>query len=83
VPQVTPAHPLPVRLQFTAVFVRPVTVAENCFCPPVKTVAVRGLMAMLTCCVNVTVAVSDRVGSATEVAVTLTKDGFGTAEGAV
>lgn len=37
VPQVIPEHPVPDTPQVTAVFVFPVTVAENCCCWPVPT----------------------------------------------
>ncbi len=37
VPQVVPAQPIPEIVQFTAVFVDPVTTALNCCVPPVPT----------------------------------------------
>jgi hypothetical protein len=36
-PHVEPAQPLPETVHFTDVFVLPVTIAENCCCPPVLT----------------------------------------------
>jgi hypothetical protein len=36
-PHTSPAQPVPATVHFTEVFVVPVTVAENCCCPPTKT----------------------------------------------
>jgi hypothetical protein len=42
VPQAAPLQPTPETLHVTAVFVVPVTVAENCLLPPAATWAVLG-----------------------------------------
>lgn len=83
VPQVAPEQPAPLRLHVTAVSVVPVTVAVNCWVAPTSTCAAPGDMLILTSGTTVTVAVADFVGSATEVAVTVTCGGLGTAVGAV
>ncbi len=83
VPQVAPLQPAPERLQETAVFVVPVTVAVNCRCAPVTTFAVVGETETATGGATVTVAEADLVTSACEVAVTVTVAGLGTALGAV
>jgi hypothetical protein len=82
VPQADPVQPAPDRLQVTAVLVVPETVAVNCWCAPVTTLAVAGDTETLTGMI-VTVAVADLLESACEVAVTLTVDGLGTVVGAV
>lgn len=82
VPQADPEQPVPDRVHVTALLVVPVTVAVNCCCVPVTTVAVVGDTETWTN-VIVTVAVADLVGSACEVAVTLTVLGVGTLVGAV
>jgi len=70
-------------LHDTAVFDVPVTVAVNCWWPPVRSCAVVGEIVTATGGIIVTDAVLDFVGSAAEVAVTDTCGGLGTAEGAV
>ena len=82
-PQVAPLHPLPLTLQFTAVFELPVTVAVNCCCRPVTTVAEPGERFTMIGRRIVSVAEADLVGSATEVAVTNACAGLGTVAGAV
>jgi hypothetical protein len=44
VPQVAPLHPVPTTVHVTPVLLVPVTVAVNCCCAPVGTVAVSGEM---------------------------------------
>jgi len=83
VPQAVPKQPAPLRLQVTAVFVVPVTVAVNCWVFPVTTCAVVGEMLTATGGRTVTVADAALVLSATEVAVTITCAGLGTVRGAV
>ena len=65
--------------QLTAVLVVPETVALNCCVPPVRTFAVAGVTAEIETTIGddviVTVAVENLVGSAAEVAVTVTMDG--------
>jgi hypothetical protein len=73
----------PATLQVTAVFVVPVTVAVNCCVCPTGTLIAEGKTDTLTFCVTMTVAESDFVGSATDVAVTVTWGGEGGVEGAV
>lgn len=68
-PQADPLQPEPARLQVTAVFVVLLTIAVNCWCPPVSSCAVVGEMLTVTGATTVTVAVADFVESATEVAV--------------
>ena len=60
-----------------------VTVAVNCCVLVTTTWALVGEMDMATGGRTVTVAAADLVGSATEVAVTVTCGGFGTFDGAV
>lgn len=83
VPQLDPLHPVPATLQLTDVFVVFVTVAVNCWWPPVRTWAVVGEMETATGGMIVTVAVLVFVGSATDLAATETCEGLGTDEGAV
>jgi hypothetical protein len=85
VPQEEPAQPTPDTLQFTAVLVVPVTVAENCCCPPTAIVAAEGETETETAEADetVTVAVPDFVASAKEVALTVTVAGLGAVAGAV
>ena len=73
-PQALPAHPYPETLQITAVFVVPVTVALNCCCAPVFTVALAGEMLIDTVGrpVTVTVAEPETDGLDSKVAVTVT-----------
>ena len=68
-PHAAPLHPLPATLHDTAVFDVPVTVAANCWWPPVRSCAVAGEIATETGGMIVTEAVADFVASATEVAV--------------
>jgi hypothetical protein len=85
VPQADPLHPAPEMLHATAVFVLPVTVAENCNRPPEATCAVFGKTETDTedadC--TTTEAEPDRVGSATDVAAMVTAEDVGTLLGAV
>jgi hypothetical protein len=85
VPQVAPLHPDPERVQVTAVFVVPATVAENCCCPPVETCAVAGATVTETAADDwITMeAEADFVESATDVAVTVARAGLGMVAGAV
>lgn len=72
-------------LHVTAVFVVPLTVAENCCCPPVETCVEEGDTTTETDADDwiTTEAEADFVESATDVAVTVARPGFGTAAGAV
>jgi len=83
VPQALPEQPAPLRLHATAVFVVLTTVAANCCVFPATTFAVVGEILTITGRTTVTVALPDFVESATEVAVTVTCAGLGTAPGAV
>jgi len=83
VPQADPLHPVPERLQVTAVFVELATVAVNCCFAPTSSSTAVGDMVIPSGGTIVTVAVADLEVSATEVAVTEILAGFGTAEGAV
>ena len=83
VPHAEPLQPAPERLQVTAVFVDPVTVAVNWRCAPATTFADVGEIETATAGTTVTVALADFVVSALEVAVTVTVAGFGMAAGAV
>ena len=83
VPHELPLQPVPARLHETEVFDVPATVAVNCCWPPMSTCAVTGETLTEIGGSIVTVAEADLVGSATEVAVTVTSAGLGTAEGAV
>jgi uncharacterized protein (DUF2237 family) len=83
VPQVGPLQPAPERLHFTAVFVVPVTLAVNCCLAPITTFAEDGETETATGGNTVTVAEADLLGSACEVAVTVTVGGVGTEAGAV
>ena len=83
VPHPVPLQPEPLRLQMTAVLLVFATVAVNCCLPPIGTVAVAGETVTPTGRLIVTDAVADLVGSATDVAVTKTCAGLGTAFGAV
>ena len=75
----------PDKLQVTAVFVVPVTLAVNCCCFPVDTCAVDGDTETETdeAAVMVMLAEADFVESATDVAVTVASAGLGTLAGAV
>jgi hypothetical protein len=82
VPQLDPLHD---TLHVTAVFVVPLTVAENCCCAPVETWVAEGETTTETDAADwiTTAAEADFVESATEVAVTVARAGFGTVAGAV
>ena len=71
--------------QVTAVLGWPLIVAENCCVVKTSTVAALGLTATppVVCAVTVTVAEADFVGSATDVAVTVTFGMAGTVDGPV
>jgi hypothetical protein len=81
-PQVMPLQPLPERLQITR-GLAPLTVAVNCFFAPGLTCAELGVTVMVGAELRLTVAVSDWLGAATEVALTVTAGGLGTVVGAV
>ncbi len=85
VPQAAPLHPVPERLQLTAVFEVFRTVAVNGCVPFTTTLAVLGATETETAegCVMVTVAAADFDVSATEVTLIVTVAGFGTVAGAV
>ena len=83
VPHVAPVQPLPAMLQDTAVFVVLITVAVNCWWPPVSSCNVAGEIVTATGGIIVTEAVADFVGSATEVAVIDICGGLGIETGAV
>ena len=82
-PHAEPLQPGPVRLQLTAVFEVPVTVALKSWVPLVGTAAVVGLMLAKTeiTATIVTIAEADFVGSAKLVAFTVTISGEGTITG--
>jgi hypothetical protein len=82
-PQAAPVPPLPAMLLETAVSVVLVTVAVNCWWPPVSSCTVTGEIVRETGGTIVTEAVADFVRSATEVAVTDIRGGLGTTDGAV
>ena len=77
--------PAPESVQVTAVFEVPATLAENCCCPLVATVAEVGETETTMDVADsiTTVAEADFVGAATEVAVTVAFAGLGTTAGAV
>ena len=81
-PQDAPLQPLPATLQLTPVFDEPLTEAENCWPPPTTTTALVGEMLTATGPEILTVALPDLDGSATEVAVTVIRFGFGALLGA-
>jgi hypothetical protein len=83
IPHAAPTQPFPLTDQVTFVFVNPETVALNCCFPSVTTRADVGETLTLIVWVSVTVAESDCAESATEVAITFTKEGLGTVGGAV
>ena len=83
VPHADPLHPVPATVQLTAVFDVFVTVAVNGCVAPVSNWTLFGEMVTATPATIVTVALPDLVGSATDVAVTVTCAGLGTVEGAV
>ena len=82
-PHADPEQPTPLTLQVTPVIAVPVTLAVNCWAPPSAICADVGDMLTTIFCEIVTVAELDFVESATDVAVTVTKEGLGRAEGAV
>jgi hypothetical protein len=82
-PHVLPEQPLPPTLQRTAVFAVLTTVAVNCCVFPTATCAVWGNRVTPTGRTTVTVADADFVGSAADVAVTITCAGLGTTAGAI
>jgi hypothetical protein len=85
VPLMVP-HPAPLqpdRVQVTAMFVVPVTVALNCCLVPVTTLAAVGDIEIATGGNTVTVTEADTKGFACEVAVTVTVGGARTELGAV
>ena len=82
-PHAAPEQPAPVTLQLTPVIGVPLTLAVNCRLAPAVTCAELGEMLTAIFCAIVTVAVLDFVESATDVAVTKTKEGFGGVGGAV
>jgi len=83
VPHVGPLQPVPEIVQVTVVLIVPVTVAVNCCLAPVTTFAEDGDTETATGSNIVTVAEADLLGSACEVAVTVTVGGVGTEAGAV
>jgi hypothetical protein len=85
VPQEFPTQPVPLTFQVTPVLLVPVTLAENCCCPPTASVARVGVTVTetLTTAWTVTVAVPTTAESASEVALTVTVLGLGTVAGAV
>lgn len=83
VPQAAPEQPDPLTAQVTAVFALPVTVAANCCCADTINNAVVGDTETFTRLTTLIRAEADFVVSACDVTVTVTTDGFGTAEGAV
>jgi hypothetical protein len=85
VPQEMPLQPAPLRLHATAVFVVPVTLAVKESVVAVGTVALVGLMLSKTAAAAtiVTVAEAVLVGSAMQVAATVTLGGEGATNGAV
>lgn len=82
-PQVAPEQPLPLRLQVTAVFDMPVTVAVNCCVLPITIVAAIGDTLTPTGGRIVTLAEAVFVGSAFDFTVTVTSAGLGSVPGAV
>ena len=76
-------QPLPPTLQVTAVLAVLITAAVNCCVFPATTDAVAGETPTSTEGRIVTVADADLLGSASDVAVTLTCAGLGTVAGAV
>jgi hypothetical protein len=71
-PQADPEQPLPLRLHSTAESVLPTTVVLNCSWPFTTTTEFAGEMLTVTGAIIVTVAEADLVGSATDVAFTVT-----------
>ena len=85
VPHAEPVHPVPETVQFTVVLEVLLTVAANCALVPAGTVAVPGetTTVMAGAVVNVIVAESNFVASATDVAVSVTVGEVGTVAGGV
>jgi hypothetical protein len=83
VPQLAPAQPGPETLQATLLSIAFCTVAVNCCVVPAATLGLAGATVTTTAASTVTTAMSDFVGSAADVAVTLTVAGDGTPDGAV
>ena len=83
VPQAAPEQPDPLRLQVTAVFFVPETVARNCCWLPIVTIAFTGETVTWIGMKIVTAADADVTPSAVDVAVTVTFAGVGTVSGAV
>ena len=81
-PHAAPLQPDPLTLQFTDWLLVFETVAVNCFCSPAGTVTDFGEILTVTGKATVTTADPDLVGSATEVAFTVTCAGLGTEAGA-
>jgi hypothetical protein len=82
-PQADPEQPAPLRVHVTPVLAVPVTFAVNCCVLFVATWTGVGVTATAIFCTMITGALADFVESAADVAVTVTKDGFGTVDGAV
>lgn len=84
-PHALPEHPYPETLHVTAVFGVPATVAVNCCCAPVFTVALVGVIVTVTLGLPVIVAVAEpeTLGFDNKVAVAVTVGGLGTLDGAV
>jgi hypothetical protein len=80
-----PTQPIPLTLHVTDVFEVPVTVAENCCCPPVARTTWLGDTVTETVAGEpmVSVEVALAVTSASEIAVTVTVAGEGEVAGAV
>jgi hypothetical protein len=82
-PHAAPLQPLPLTLHVIEVLLVFDTVAANCFCSPAATDADVGEILTVIARATVTAADPDFVGSATEVAFTVTSAGLGTEAGAV
>jgi hypothetical protein len=82
-PHAEPVQPLPLTLQVTLLLLVPFSVARNRWLPPAGTVTVVGEIVIETGGTIVTDAMPDLVESTTDVAVTTTSAGLGTAAGAV
>jgi hypothetical protein len=82
-PHAAPLQPAPTTLQETPVFEVPLTVAVNCWVPPITTWTAAGAMFTDIGPLMLTVALADLVLSATEVAVIVTWFGVGALPGAV
>jgi len=84
-PHADPAHPVPAMDHRTDMFVVPVTVAVNCFCPPTVNCVLEGETRTETAVAAsmTTVADADFVGAATDVAVTVARAEMGRTAGAV